>query len=81
MDAKYVRTKDGLYLLQVESEILFPKWKFALCDEEMAWEGGFGIANEWKVVSADEVPEDIRRKLELVREELEEIEVEKTIED
>ena len=74
MDAKYVRTKDGLYLLQVESEILFPKWKFALCDEEMAWEGGFGIANEWEVVSSDEVPEDIRRKLELVREEFEELE-------
>ena len=46
MDAKYVRTDSGDYLLQVESEILFPKWKFALCDEEMAWEGGFGIANE-----------------------------------
>jgi len=74
MDAKYVRTDSGDYLLQVESEILFPKWKFALCDEEMAWEGGFGIANEWEVVSANEVPQDIRRKLEIVREEFEELE-------
>jgi hypothetical protein len=72
MNAKYVRTDSGDYLLQVESEILFPKWKFALCDEEMAWEGGFGIANEWEVV--DEVPQDIRRKLEIVREEFEELE-------
>jgi len=81
MDAKYVRTKEGLYLLQVESEILFPKWKFALCDEEMAWEGGFGIANEWTIVSADKVPENIRRKLELVREEFEELEAASESED
>ena len=81
MDAKYVRTKEGLYLLQVESEILFPRWGFALYDAEQCWPRGFGIANEWAVVRADEVPEDIRRKLELVREELEEVEAEKTIED
>jgi len=81
MNAKYVRTKDGLYLLQVESEILFPRWGFALYDDEQCWPGGFGIANEWTAVPDSEVPEDIRRKLELVREELEEVEAEKTIED
>jgi len=81
MNAKYVRTKDGLYLLQVESEVLFPRWGFALYDDEQCWPRDFGIANEWAVVRADEVPEDIRRKLELVREELEEVEAEKAIED
>ena len=77
MNAKYVRTKDGLYLLQVESEVLFPRWGFALYDDEQCWPGGFGIANEWIAVPDSEVPGDIRRKLELVREELEEVEAEK----
>jgi hypothetical protein len=66
MNAKYVRTKDGLYLLQVEDENLFRRWGFALVDDDgLTYEGGFGIANEWTVVPDDEVPEEFRRRLEL----------------
>ncbi|GIV04198.1 MAG: hypothetical protein KatS3mg015_3028 [Fimbriimonadales bacterium] len=74
MIAKYVRTENGDYLLQVDSEVLFPRWGFAICDGEQSWEGGFGIAKEWTVVPEDEVPQDIRRKLELARQEFEELE-------
>jgi len=74
MNAKYVRTEDGLYLLQVENEVLFPRWGFALCDSEQSWEGGFGIATEWSEVSESELPEDIRRELGRVRKALEALE-------
>jgi len=74
MNAEYVRTDSGDYLLRVESEILFPRYGFALCDGELSWEGGFGIANMWIVVSDTEIPEDTRRELERVREELENLE-------
>jgi hypothetical protein len=62
MDAKYVRIESGDYLLQIESETLFPRWGFALCDAEQSWEGGVGIANKWTVVPASEVPADVRER-------------------
>jgi hypothetical protein len=76
MNAKFVRTDDGRYLVQVESETLFPRWGFALLDDELSYEGGFGVEATWTVVDGDEVPPDIRRELELVVEEIEEIEAE-----
>jgi hypothetical protein len=80
MNARFVVTTDGDYLLEVTSDVLFPRWGFALCDDEQSWEGGFGVAGSWTVVPASEVPEDIRRKLEYVREELEEIEADREAE-
>jgi uncharacterized protein (DUF952 family) len=66
MKTKYVRSKEGLYLLAIDSEILFPTWKFALHDGEKLWPRGFGVASVWTTVAESEVPEDIRRKLEKV---------------
>jgi len=64
MKTKFVRSKEGLYLLEIESEILFPTWKFALHDGEKLWPRGFGVASVWTTVAEGEVPEDIRRKLD-----------------
>jgi len=56
----YVRTIDGLYLVQVPDETAFG---FSLCDDEQSWPGGFGIASEWTAVTPDEVPMDVRERL------------------
>ena len=66
MIAKYVRTENGDYLLQVESEVLFPRWGFALVDDDgLTYEGGFGFS-PWRVVPDEEVPADVRQRFESI---------------
>jgi len=66
MNAKYVRTEDGLYLLQVENENVFRRWGFALVDDDgIAYEGGFEFS-PWRVVSDDEVPDDVRERFRAI---------------
>jgi len=66
MRCRYVRTNDGRFLIQVEDTELFPRWGFALCDDELTWEGGFGACQSWKLVPESEVPPAVRRELQYV---------------
>jgi hypothetical protein len=65
MHVGYVRTRTGSILLQLPAA---NHWCFVLCDDELSWPGGFGIADTWTAVPDSEVPEDIRQRLEPVLE-------------
>jgi len=76
MEAEYVRNEYGECFLLVRSEILFPRWGFALVyDDGFTYEGGLGVGN-WTKVSEDRIPYGTLHKLERVRERLEKIEAE-----
>jgi hypothetical protein len=62
----FVRTNDGRYLVQIEDAELFPRWGFALCDDELSWEGGFGACRSWELVEPEEVPLAVRQELQYV---------------
>jgi hypothetical protein len=68
---EYVRTDEGRYLVKVRDKELFPRWGFALCDDELSWEGGFGACRSWEVVKPEEVPAAIREELQYVIDEFE----------
>lgn len=57
----YVRTTEGLYLIQVPDET---PYGFSLRDDEQSWPGGFGIATDWIAVPPSEVPAEIRDSLD-----------------
>ena len=56
----YVRTDDGVFLVQIYHDGVFG---FALADDDQVWPGGIGAASSWEVVPETEVPEDVRRRL------------------
>lgn len=58
----YVITSDNTVLLQVRDDD--SRWGFYLCDDDQSWDGGFGIASQWSIVSDDDpriTPEDHER--------------------
>jgi len=67
MHIGYVRTRSGEFLLQLPAA---NHWGFVLCDDELSWPGGFGIADTWTAVPDSEVPEDIRQRLHWLLEEV-----------
>jgi hypothetical protein len=80
MEAEYVCNEYGEYLLLVRSELLFPRWGFALVyDDAFTYEGGLGVGN-WTKVSEDRIPYGTLRRLERVRECLEKLEAERMAE-
>jgi len=71
MNARFVLVDKEVWLLQVEDENLFPRWGFALVDDDgQTWEGGFGIAKEWTVVPDDQVPAEVQARFEHLLKEL-----------
>jgi len=80
MEAEYVHSEYGDYFLLVRSEILFPRWGFALvaCDG-FTYEGGIS-AGDWVKVSEEKIPHGTLRRLERVRERLEKLEAERMAE-
>lgn len=50
--AGYVLTDDGLILVQVPDPD--SRWGFYLADDDQSWDGGFGIAGKWELLSADD---------------------------
>jgi 6-phosphogluconate dehydrogenase (decarboxylating) len=80
MDTEHARNEYGEYFLLVRSEILFPRWGFALVyDDGFTYEGGLGVGDYVKV-SADRIPYGTLRRLERVRERLEILEAERMAE-
>jgi len=62
MDARFVLTGDGTWLLQVEGDKF--RWGFALMDDDgQVWDGGFGW-DSWQLVPDNQVPEDVRKRFE-----------------
>lgn len=51
----YVRTDNGTALVQVPDD---NPHGFYLCDDEQSWDGGFGIANGWTLISAADLSDD-----------------------
>ena len=47
MDKSFVVTDRGDVLVQVPAA---NPWGFSLCDDELSWPGGFGIARTWEVI-------------------------------
>ena len=62
MNARFVLTNDGTWLLQVEDEN--SRWGFYLMDDDgQAWDGGFGW-DSWQLVPDDQVPQEVRERFE-----------------
>jgi len=51
----WVKTNRGDFLRLVETDSQFG---FYLCDDDQAWDGGFGIAESWEVVPIQAVPRE-----------------------
>ena len=67
----YVKTNDGLDGLFVQIPDPSSQWGFYLASDDQTWDGGFGIAESWEPVKTEEVPEQIREKLDFLLEDQE----------
>jgi len=62
MNARFVLTGDGTWLLQVHDDCY--RWGFALMDDDgQTWDGGFGW-DFWQLVPDDQVPQEVRERFE-----------------
>lgn len=58
VEAGYVRTDDGNYLVQLPTGNAFG---FVLADDDQTWD--FPPCRGWELVPEDEVPEDVKERL------------------
>jgi hypothetical protein len=57
----YVRSNQGDYAIQVYNDYGY----FTILTDDLEYPQGIGWATEWEVVSPDEIPQEIRSKLDL----------------
>ena len=57
----YVRSNKGDYAVQVYDEMGY----FTILTQDLEYPQGIGWATEWNAVDPSEIPEDIRRELDL----------------
>jgi len=67
---EWIKTALGQYMLRLLSTSRYPRSGYALFDGKRTYPDGYGIHVGWKVVLPEEVPENIRRELELACEKL-----------
>ena len=67
---KFVKTALGQYMLQLLSTSRYPRSGYALFDGKRTYPDGYGLHVGWKMVPSEEVPENIRRELEMACEKL-----------
>jgi len=60
--AGYVRTKAGVWLVQVPCAD--SPWGFYLADDAQSWDGGHGVVGgEWELVPDAQVPDEVKQRL------------------
>ena len=57
----YVRSNQGDYAVQVYDEMGY----FTILTQDLEYPQGIGWSTQWEVVDPSEIPEDIRRELDL----------------
>lgn len=65
----YVVTDSGKILVQTPENNL---WGFSLQDDDQSWPGGFGIAQSWDAIEADDprITPAVRERLQWILDEL-----------
>jgi hypothetical protein len=66
----WIKTALGQYMLFIRSWSRYPRSGYALFDGKRTYPDGYGIHVGWKVVTSEEVPETVRRELEVACEKL-----------
>jgi hypothetical protein len=67
---EWVKTALGQYMMLIRNWSRYPRSGYGLFDGKRTYPDGHGIHVGWKVVPPEEVPETIKRELELTCEEL-----------
>lgn len=56
----YVYTEEGKWMVQIMNSK--SRFGFFLTDGKYKWDGGIGIAKDWKIIATERVPHEIRQK-------------------
>jgi hypothetical protein len=66
----WIKTELGQYMVQVWDRARWPNKGYALIDGSKKYPSGYGLHVGWTVVPADEVPDPVRREVEVALEKL-----------